>query len=95
MNFSFDFTFYIIIKKQLLIVKTKNIIDIMQNIFNYVRNYAKIVQKRVTIQINKHRKTFEYVEKNYVFSINETSKSSNRRTNSMTKNLIYTKCCNV
>ena len=66
-NFSFNFTFYNIIKKRLLIVKTKNIIDIMQNIFNYVRNHAKIVQKRMTIQINKHRKTIEYVEKNYVF----------------------------
>ena len=67
MNFSFDFKFYNIIKKRFLIVKTKNIIDIMQIIFNYVRNHAKIIQKRKTIQINKHWKTIKYVEKNYVF----------------------------
>ena len=67
MNFSFDFTFYNIIKKRLLIVKAKNIIDIMQNILNYVRDHAEVTQKRMTIQVNKHRKTIEYIEKNYVF----------------------------
>ena len=67
MNFSFDFISYVITKKRLLIVKTKNITNTMQNIFNYVRNHAKIIQKRMTIQINKHRKIVKYVEKNYVF----------------------------
>ena len=39
----------------------------MQNIFNYVRNYVDVIQKRITIQINKYRKIVKYVEKNYVF----------------------------
>ena len=39
----------------------------MQNIFNYVRNNIKIIQKRMTIQINKHWKTIEYIENDYVF----------------------------
>ena len=66
-NFSSNFISYITTKKRFLIVKTKNIIDTIQNIFNYVRNYAKIIQKRITIQINKHRKIVKYVEKNFVF----------------------------
>ena len=48
-NFSFDFIFYTSTKKRLLIVKIENIIDIMQNIFNYVRNNVEIIQKRITI----------------------------------------------
>ena len=67
MSFSSNFILYIIIKKRLLIVKTKNIIDIMQNIFDYVRNNVEIAQKRITIQINKYRKTIEYIENDYVF----------------------------
>ena len=39
----------------------------MQNILNYVRNNVEMIQKRMTIQINKHRKVVKYVEKNYVF----------------------------
>ena len=38
MNFSSNFISYVITKKRLLIVKAKNIIKTMQNIFNYVRN---------------------------------------------------------
>ena len=49
MNFLFDFIFYELTKKRLLIVKIKNIIDIMQNIFNYIRDNVKIIQKRMTI----------------------------------------------
>ena len=71
MNFSSNFILYVIIKKTLLIVKTKNIIDIIQNIFNYVRNNVEIVQKRITIQINKHQKTIEYVENDYVFFLDK------------------------
>ena len=67
MNFSFDSTSYTITRKRLLIVKTKNIIDTMQNILNYVRNHAKIIQKRMTTQINKCRKIAKFVEKNFVF----------------------------
>ena len=67
MNFSFDFIFYASTKKRLLIVKIENIIDIMQNILNYVRNNVEIIQKRMTIQINKHRRTIEYIENDYVF----------------------------
>ena len=67
MNFSFDSTSYTITKKRFLIVKTKNIIDTMQNILNYVRDHAKMIQKRMTTQINKRRKIAKYVEKNFVF----------------------------
>ena len=39
----------------------------MQNIFNYVRDHVEMIQKRMTIQINKHRKIVKYVEKDFVF----------------------------
>ena len=67
MNFFSDSISYVITKKRLLIVKAKNIIDTMQNILNYVRDNVEITQKRMTTQINKHRKIVKYVEKNFVF----------------------------
>ena len=67
MSFSFDFILYTITKKRLLIVKAKDIIDTIQNILNYVRNHAKMIQKRMTTQINKRRKIVKYIEKNFVF----------------------------
>ena len=67
MSFSFDFASYTITKKRFLIVKAKNIIDTMQNILNYVRDHAKMTQKRITTQINKRRKIVKYIEKNFVF----------------------------
>ena len=67
MNFSSNFISYITTKKRFLIVKTKNIIDTIQNIFNYVRNHVEIIQKRIIVQINKYRKIVKYVEKNFVF----------------------------
>ena len=67
MSFSFDFTSYTITRKRLLIVKAKNIIDTMQNILNYVRNHAKMTQKRMTTQVNKRRKIVKYIEKDFVF----------------------------
>ena len=67
MNFSSDSISYTITKKRLLIVKTKNIINTMQNILNYVRDHAKMTQKRMTTQINKRRKIAKYVERDFVF----------------------------
>ena len=67
MSFSSNSTSYTITRERLLIVKAKNIIDTMQNILNYVRNHAKMTQKRMTTQINKRRKLAKYVEKNFVF----------------------------
>ena len=48
MSFSSNSISYVTTKKRLLIVKAKNIIDIMQNILNYVRDHAKVIQKRMT-----------------------------------------------
>ena len=67
MSFSSNSISYVITRKRLLIVKTKNIIDIMQNILNFVRDHAKVTQKRMTTQVNKHRKAVKYAEKNFVF----------------------------
>ena len=67
MNFSSNSISYVITKKRLLIVKTENIIDIMQNILNYVRDNVEVIQKRMTTQINKYRKAIEYIESDYVF----------------------------
>ena len=66
-NFALNFISYIITKKRLLIVKAKNIIETMQNNFNYVRNNVEIIQKRMIVQINKHQKTIKYFEKDFVF----------------------------
>ena len=67
MSFSSNSISYATTKKRFLIVKAKNIIDIMQNIFNFVRNHAKVIQKRITTQVNEHRKAVKYAEKNFVF----------------------------
>ena len=67
MSFSSNSISYVITKKRLLIVKTKNIIKTMQNILNYVRDNVEIIQKRIIVQINKHRKTMKYVEKKVRF----------------------------
>ena len=67
MSFSSNSTSFVTTRKRFLIVKTKNIIDTMQNILNYVRDHVEMIQKRMTIQINKHRKIVKYVEKNFVF----------------------------
>ena len=67
MSFSSNFISYVTIKKRFLTVKTKNIIETMQNILNYIRDNAKMIQKRMTIQINKRRKIVKYVENDFVF----------------------------
>ena len=67
MSFSSNFISYVTTRKRLLIVKAKNIIETMQNILNYVRNNVEMIQKRMIAQINKHRKTMKYVEKDFVF----------------------------
>ena len=67
MNFSSDSISYATTRKRLLIVKTKNIIETMQNILNYVWDNVEMIQKRMIVQINKHRKTIKYVEKDFVF----------------------------
>ena len=67
MNFLSNFISYVITKKKLLIVKTKNITNTMQNIFDYVRIHVEKIQKHIMTQINKHRKIVKYIEKNYVF----------------------------
>ena len=67
MNFSSDSTSYVTTRERLLIVKARNIIDIMQNILNYVRDHVEMIQKRMTIQVNKHRKIVKYVERDFVF----------------------------
>ena len=67
MSFSSDSTSYATTRERLLIVKAKNIIDTMQNILNYVRDHVEMTQKRMTVQVNKHRKIVEYVERDFVF----------------------------
>ena len=67
MSFSSDSISYVTTRERLLIVKTKNIIETMQNILNYVRDNVEMTQKRMIAQINKHRKTMKYVEKDFVF----------------------------
>ena len=67
MSFSSDSISYVTTKKRLLAAKAKNITGIMQNILNYVRDHVDVAQKRMTIQVNKHRKVVKYVEGDYVF----------------------------
>ena len=95
MNFLSNFISYVITKKRFLIVKARNIIDTMQNILNYVRDNVELTQKRITTQVNKHRKIMKYVEKNLSFWIDETSKSSNYLTSLMTKSWIRSRCYNA
>ena len=66
-SFSSDSISYVTTRERLLIVKAKDIIETMQNILNYVRDNVELIQKRMIVQINKHRKTMKYVEKNFVF----------------------------
>ena len=67
MSFSSNSISYVTTRKRLLIVKAKNIIDIMQNILNFVRDHAEVTQKRMTTQVNKHRKAVKYAERDFVF----------------------------
>ena len=67
MSFSSDSISYVTTRERLLIVKAKNIIETMQNILNYVRDNVEMIQKRMIAQINKHRKTMKYVERDFVF----------------------------
>ena len=86
-NFSSDFTSFIITRKRLLIVKTKNMIDIMQNIFNFVRDHATENEKFDDVNDVKsdfhdfHQKNSVVVESIFdVFQIvDEQNSSSNRR----------------
>ena len=89
MSFSFDFASYTIKRKRLLIVKTKNIIDIMRNILNYVRDHATINdfhQKRFIVVNFEFIKSFIIVDAKFIESIieifqvvDEQDSSSNRR----------------
>ena len=67
MSFSSDSISYATTRERFLIVKAKNIIETMQNILNYVRDNVEMIQKRMIAQVNKHRKTMKYVERDFVF----------------------------
>ena len=67
MSFSWNSISYVTTRERLLVVKAENIIETMQNILNYIRDNAKMTQKRMTIQVNKRRKVVKYVESDFVF----------------------------
>ena len=89
MSFSSDFTSYTITRERLLIVKTKNIIDIMRNILNYVRDHATtndFHQKRFIVVSSEFIKSLTIVDFEFIESIiktfqvvDEQDSSSSRR----------------
>ena len=83
-SFSSDFASYTITRKRFLIVKTKNIIDIMRNILNYIRDHATINdfhQKRFIVVNFEFVVNFELIESIIEISqiVDEQDSSSNRR----------------
>ena len=87
MSFSFDFTSFIITRERLLIVKAKSMIDIMQNILNFVRDYATDNEEFDDVNDvrnnthDSHQKNFVVVESIFDVSqiVDEQDSFSDRR----------------
>ena len=87
MSFSFDLTSFIITRERLLIVKTKSMIDIMQNILNFVCDHATDNEEFDDVNDvrsdthDSHQKNFAVVESIFDFSqvVDEQDSSSDRR----------------
>ena len=62
-----DEIFYEFTRERLLIVKTKNIIDIMTNILKLMQDNFQQFKQVMTIQVNKHRKLIKYNFENKVW----------------------------
>ena len=62
----FDKIFYEFTRKRFLIIKIKNIIDIITNILKLMQNNFQQFKQIITIQINKHRKLIKYNFENKV-----------------------------
>ena len=104
MSFSSNFVSYTITRKRLLIVKTKNIINIMRNILNYVRDHATINnfhqndfhQKRFIVVNFEFIKSLTIVDFEFIESIIEISQivdeqdSSSSRRRSRRKIVVLT-----
>ena len=87
MSFSFNFTSFIITRERLLIVKTKNMTEIMQNILNFVHDHATNNEEFDDVNDVKndihdsHQKNLAIVESIFDVSqiVDEQDSSSNRR----------------
>ena len=66
----FDEIFYEFTRERFLIVKTKNIIDIITNILKLMQSNFQQFKQVITIQINKHRKLIKYNFENKVWLFN-------------------------
>ena len=55
-NFNFNIIDYVIIRKRLDVIKTQNIMDRMQNVFDYIREKLKKSQLIMIEQINRYKK---------------------------------------
>ncbi len=58
--FSLDNIVYTIVRERINVAKAKNIIDIMQNILEVMKNNFKRAQETMSRQVNKRRKTIKY-----------------------------------
>ena len=83
MNFSLNTIDYVITRKRFNVIKAKNIIDRMQNVFIYIREKINKVQLIMIEQINRYKKNITFKEEDLVFFntkniiINKSSKKLN------------------
>ena len=70
MIIDFDEIFYEFTRERFLIVKAKNIIDIMTNILKLMQDNFQQFKQVMTTQINKHRKLIKYNSENKIWLFN-------------------------
>ena len=70
-NFNFNIINYIIIRKRFNIIKTKNIINHMQNVFIYIRDNLNKTQFTIIEQINYYKKNVTFKKDDFVFFNNK------------------------
>ena len=70
MIIDFDEIFYEFTRERFLIVKAKNIIDIMTNILKLMQDNFQQFKQVMTIQVNKHRKLIKYNFENKIWLFN-------------------------
>ena len=67
MSFNFNIINYVITRKRLNVIKTKDIIDRMQDVFVYIREKINKTQLAIIEQINYYKKNVTFKKDDLVF----------------------------
>ena len=66
-SFNFDIIDYVITRKRLNVIKTKDIIDHMQDVFIYIREKINKAQLIIIEQVNRYKKDITFKKDDLVF----------------------------